>query len=223
MVDRLALIGVHVHKVTPDADDACCTVRVTSERMLKPTVITTQPHPGFPTDLQAQFMALLCSANGNSVITEKIYPERFMHVAELARMGAQLLRHGPTVVVSGGSRLVGAEVMASDLRASASLVIAGLAADGETTINRVYHLSAVTSAWKRCCDSSARRSSGSARGQRKCQTREERACERACRIPCKRRADATATLRLGITRLNETAGRAHRNRTDGIAHRARLA
>ena len=140
VVDRLALIGVHVHKVTPDADDACCTVRVTSERMLKPTVITTQPHPGFPTDLQAQFMALLCSANGNSVITEKIYPERFMHVAELARMGAQLLRHVPTVVVSGCSRLVGAEVMSSDLRASASLVLAGLAADGETTINRVYHL-----------------------------------------------------------------------------------
>ncbi|MSR29001.1 MAG: UDP-N-acetylglucosamine 1-carboxyvinyltransferase [Phycisphaerales bacterium] len=140
VVDRLALIGVHVHKVTPDADDACCTVRVTSERILRPTVITTQPHPGFPTDLQAQFMALLCNAVGNSVITEKIYPERFMHVAELSRMGAQLLRHGPTVVVSGGGRLVGAEVMASDLRASASLVLAGLAAEGETIVNRVYHL-----------------------------------------------------------------------------------
>lgn len=139
-IDRLALIGVNIHKITPDADDRCCTVRVTSERVLKPTVITTQPHPGFPTDLQAQFMALLCSAQGNSVITEKIYPERFLHVAELARMGAQLLRHGPTVVVSGGGRLVGAEVMASDLRASASLVLAGLAAEGETIINRVYHL-----------------------------------------------------------------------------------
>ncbi|MSQ89905.1 MAG: UDP-N-acetylglucosamine 1-carboxyvinyltransferase [Phycisphaerales bacterium] len=140
VVDRLSLIGVNIHKITPDADDRCCTVRVTSERQLKPAVITTQPHPGFPTDLQAQFMALLCYAQGNSVITEKIYPERFMHVPELARMGAQLLRHGPTVVISGGSRLVGAEVMASDLRASASLVLAGLAADGETTVNRVYHL-----------------------------------------------------------------------------------
>ncbi len=140
VVDRLALIGVNVHKITPDADDRSCTVRVTSERQLKPTVITTQPHPGFPTDLQAQFMALLCFAQGNSVITEKIYPERFMHVAELSRMGAQLLRHGPTVVVSGGGRLVGAEVMASDLRASASLVLAALASEGETTVNRVYHL-----------------------------------------------------------------------------------
>ena len=140
VIDRLALIGVHVHKVTPDADEECCTVRVTSERILRPTVITTQPHPGFPTDLQAQFMALLCNATGNSVITEKIYPERFMHVAELSRMGAQLLRHGPTVVVTGGSRLVGAEVMANDLRASASLVLAGLAAEGQTIINRVYHL-----------------------------------------------------------------------------------
>jgi len=140
VVDRLTLIGVNVHKIEPDADDRCCTVRVTSERHLKPTVLTTQPHPGFPTDLQAQFMALLCHAQGNSVITEKIYPERFMHVPELTRMGAQLLRHGPTVVVSGGSRLVGAEVMASDLRASASLVLAGLAAEGETIVNRVYHL-----------------------------------------------------------------------------------
>ncbi len=140
VIDRLALIGVNVHKITPDADERCCTVRVTSDRQLKPTVITTQPHPGFPTDLQAQFMALLCHAQGNSVITEKIYPERFMHVAELSRMGAQLLRHGPTVVVSGNGHLVGAEVMASDLRASASLVLAALAAEGETTVNRVYHL-----------------------------------------------------------------------------------
>ena len=85
-------------------------------------------------------MALLCFANGNSVITEKIYPERFLHVPELSRMGAQLLRHGPTVVITGGGRLVGAEVMASDLCASASLVLAGLAAEGETVVNRVYHL-----------------------------------------------------------------------------------
>jgi UDP-N-acetylglucosamine 1-carboxyvinyltransferase len=139
-IDRLAAIGVHVEKLDPGADDFRCSVRVTSDRDLRPTAITTQPHPGFATDLQAQFMALLCMARGNSVITEKIYPERFLHVAELVRMGAQVIRHGPTVVVSGGAPLVGAEVMASDLRASASLVLAGLAAEGETVINRVYHL-----------------------------------------------------------------------------------
>lgn len=139
-IDRLTEIGVHVEKVLPDADDRRCTVRVTSERLLKPAIITTQPHPGFPTDLQAQFMALLCLAKGNSIITEKIYPERFLHVAELGRMGAQVYREGPTVMVQGGDALYGAPVMASDLRASASLVLAGLAAEGETTISRVYHL-----------------------------------------------------------------------------------
>ncbi|MBL0926293.1 MAG: UDP-N-acetylglucosamine 1-carboxyvinyltransferase [Phycisphaerales bacterium] len=116
------------------------TVEVSAERRLRPTQITTQPHPGFPTDLQAQMMALLTLADGNSVITERIYPERFLHVAELARMGAQLFRQGPTVIVSGVPRLSGAPVMASDLRASASLVIAGMAAHGTTTVRRVYHL-----------------------------------------------------------------------------------
>jgi UDP-N-acetylglucosamine 1-carboxyvinyltransferase len=116
------------------------TVRVTSERILRPTTITTQPHPGFPTDLQAQFMTLLCLANGNSIITEKIYPERFGHVAELSRMGAQIYRQGPTCVVSGGVPLRGAPVMASDLRASASLVLAGLMAEGVTEVSRIYHL-----------------------------------------------------------------------------------
>lgn len=139
-IDRLAAIGVHVERIEPDADERRCTVRVTSERRLRSAMLTTQPHPGFPTDLQAQFMALLCFAQGNSVITEKIYPERFLHVAELGRMGARLMREGPTVVVEGGHRLTGAPVMASDLRASASLVLAGLAAEGETVVNRVYHL-----------------------------------------------------------------------------------
>ena len=101
---------------------------------------TTQPHPGFPTDLQAQLMALLCLADGNSILTEKIFPERFLHVAELTRMGAHLYRQGPTVVISGVRKLIGAPVMASDLRASAGLVLAGLAAKGTTTVNRVYHL-----------------------------------------------------------------------------------
>lgn len=139
-IDRLSLIGVHVEKIEPDPDDRRCSVRVTSDRTLRPTIITTQPHPGFPTDLQAQFMALLCHAEGNSIITEKIYPERFLHVAELGRMGARIYREGPTTVIQGPSKLVGAPVMASDLRASASLVLAGLAAEGETVVNRVYHI-----------------------------------------------------------------------------------
>jgi UDP-N-acetylglucosamine 1-carboxyvinyltransferase len=116
------------------------TVAVSSARRLEPVMATTQPHPGFPTDLQAQLMALVTLADGNSIITEKIFPERFLHVAELSRMGAKLYRQGPTVMVSGVKRLIGAPVMASDLRASAGLVMAGLAAKGTTKVNRVYHL-----------------------------------------------------------------------------------
>lgn len=116
------------------------TVRVTSNRVIKPVEVTTQPHPGFPTDLQAQLVALLTLADGNSVVTEKIFPDRFLHVAELLRMGAKIVRTGATVVVSGVKGLVGAPVMASDLRASAGLVLAGLAAEGTTVVNRVYHL-----------------------------------------------------------------------------------
>ncbi|MFO0873424.1 MAG: UDP-N-acetylglucosamine 1-carboxyvinyltransferase [Phycisphaerales bacterium] len=140
VMDRFNEVGVEVARLDPRQDPRRCTVRVTCQRRLHPTTITTQPHPGFPTDLQAQFMALLCLADGNSIITEKIYPERFLHVAELLRMGANLYRQGPTVVVAGPNRLTGAPVMASDLRASAGLVLAGLAAEGETVINRVYHL-----------------------------------------------------------------------------------
>ncbi len=139
-IDRFNEVGVHVERLDESEDMARCTVRVTSERLLRPTTITTQPHPGFPTDLQAQFMTLLCLAQGNSIITEKIYPERFMHVAELSRMGAKLYRQGPTVMVIGGTPLRGAPVMASDLRASASMVLAGLAAEGETIVSRIYHL-----------------------------------------------------------------------------------
>ncbi|MGI9014998.1 MAG: UDP-N-acetylglucosamine 1-carboxyvinyltransferase [Phycisphaerales bacterium] len=139
-VDRLNEVGVHIDQIDRNEDTRYCSVRVTSERTLRPTLITTQPHPGFPTDLQAQVMSLLCLAAGNSIITEKIYPERFMHVAELSRMGAQLFRQGPTVMVQGCHELVGAPVMASDLRGSACLVLAGLAARGETMVSRVYHL-----------------------------------------------------------------------------------
>ena len=116
------------------------TVRVITQRRLAPVHIVTQPHPGFPTDLQAQVMALLTLADGNSIITEKIFPDRFMHVPELLRMNANITRTGTSAIITGTRELVGAPVMASDLRASAGLVIAGLAARGTTTINRVYHL-----------------------------------------------------------------------------------
>ena len=141
VLDAMDGIGIRVQRLDePDAGSNEATVRITSDRNLRPTVLTTQPHPGFPTDLQAQFMSLLCLVEGNSVITEKIYPERFMHVAELERMGGQFTRQGPTVVVQGVKKLIGAPVMACDLRASACLVIAGLAAEGMTRVNRVYHL-----------------------------------------------------------------------------------
>ena len=119
------------------SDNGC---RVIGPDTLKPVDVITLPYPGVPTDVQAQLMAMLCLADGISVVTEKIYPDRFMHVAELQRMGADLRKEGPTVVVNGVPELSGAPVMASDLRASASLILAGLVADGETEISRVYHL-----------------------------------------------------------------------------------
>ncbi|MGR3374309.1 MAG: UDP-N-acetylglucosamine 1-carboxyvinyltransferase [Pseudooceanicola nanhaiensis] len=102
--------------------------------------VTTEPFPGFPTDLQAQMMALLCTAEGTSVLEEKIFENRFMHAPELQRMGARIEVHGGTARVTGVEKLKGAPVMATDLRASVSLILAGLAAEGETIVNRVYHL-----------------------------------------------------------------------------------
>ena len=107
---------------------------------IEPVDVTTEPFPGFPTDLQAQFMGLMTMAKGRSHITETIFENRFMHVQELARLGAHITLAGQTAIVEGVARLRGAPVMATDLRASVSLVIAGLAAEGETTVNRVYHL-----------------------------------------------------------------------------------
>jgi UDP-N-acetylglucosamine 1-carboxyvinyltransferase len=107
---------------------------------VKPADIVTQPHPGFPTDMQAQFMVLACLAKGQSVIKEMIFENRFMHVPELGRMGADIQISGRAAVVRGGTKLTGASVMATDLRASASLVLAGLVADGKTEVLRVYHL-----------------------------------------------------------------------------------
>jgi UDP-N-acetylglucosamine 1-carboxyvinyltransferase len=107
---------------------------------LRPVAVDTEPFPGFPTDLQAQLMALMCMAQGTSTVRETIFENRFMHVQELARLGAKIDLKGDTAMVTGVKGLTGAQVMATDLRASVSLIIAGLAAQGETMIGRVYHL-----------------------------------------------------------------------------------
>ncbi|MGZ6236439.1 MAG: UDP-N-acetylglucosamine 1-carboxyvinyltransferase [Syntrophales bacterium] len=115
-------------------------IRVVSKKKIKSVDITTLPYPGFPTDLQAQMMALMSVANGLSVITETVFENRFMHVSELMRMGADILIHGNSAMVKGIPKLKGAPVMATDLRASASLILAGLAAEGKTELSRVYHI-----------------------------------------------------------------------------------
>jgi UDP-N-acetylglucosamine 1-carboxyvinyltransferase len=133
VVDRLEEVGV---KITRENG----TIYVSSSRRLQPIEMTTQPYPGFPTDLQAQLMALLCMADGISVITERIFPDRFLHVGELNRMGASIRKEGPTAIIHGVKELSGAPVMASDLRASAALVMAALAARGTTRLDRIYHI-----------------------------------------------------------------------------------
>ncbi len=115
-------------------------IRVRADGKLQPLTISTAPFPAFPTDMQAQFMSMLALADGASIFTETIFENRYMHVPELARMGADIQVHGRTAVVKGVSGLIGAEVMATDLRASMSLILAGLAAEGETQVHRVYHL-----------------------------------------------------------------------------------
>ena len=115
-------------------------IRVRCDGELKPVDIVTQPHPGFPTDMQAQFMVMACLAKGQSMIKEMIFENRYMHVPELRRMGADIQADGRIAVVRGGAPLTGAAVMATDLRASASLVLAGLVAEGTTDVLRVYHL-----------------------------------------------------------------------------------
>ncbi|MFC1623774.1 UDP-N-acetylglucosamine 1-carboxyvinyltransferase [Candidatus Omnitrophota bacterium] len=133
IIDVLHNVGCKVTKVKDG-------LRVRKMRSLKPVDVTTLAYPGFPTDMQAQMMALMSITKGISVITEKIYPERFMHISELARMGAQIMREGSNAIVKGVVRLSGAPVMASDLRASAALILAGLVAKGQTEISRIYHL-----------------------------------------------------------------------------------
>jgi UDP-N-acetylglucosamine 1-carboxyvinyltransferase len=133
ILDKLNDSGVKVDRTGPD-------ITVRRNGRLKPVDITTLPYSGFPTDAQAQMMALMALTPGISIITERIFESRFMHVSELARLGADIEIEGPSAIVKGGKPLSGAPVMASDLRASAALVLAGLAARGTTQVNRVYHI-----------------------------------------------------------------------------------
>ncbi|MBM3243259.1 MAG: UDP-N-acetylglucosamine 1-carboxyvinyltransferase [Candidatus Omnitrophica bacterium] len=133
LIDKLEEAGVGMKK----EDNS---IYVKYKKPLNAVNITTLPYPGFPTDMQAQMMSLMSVTPGITIVTEKIYPDRFMHVAELNRMGANIQREGPHAIVSGVKGLSGACVMASDLRASASLALAGLAAAGKTSISRIYHL-----------------------------------------------------------------------------------
>jgi UDP-N-acetylglucosamine 1-carboxyvinyltransferase len=137
----------HMEALLSKLEEAGATIAATPETLwvegpeeIKSVNIKTQPHPGFPTDMQAQFMAMMALGNGTSMITEAVFENRFMHVSELQRMGADISIEGHTAAVKGVSALHGAPVMATDLRASACLVLAGLAADNTTEINRIYHL-----------------------------------------------------------------------------------
>ena len=133
VLDKLRDMGM-----TVETGETTCTVR--SEGRPRAVTVVTQPYPGFPTDLQAQFTTILTVADGTSVVTEKVYPERFMHISELQRLAADVRKEGPNAIVVGVEKLSGAPVMASDLRASAALVLAGLAAEGQTHVKRVYHI-----------------------------------------------------------------------------------
>src|ERR1051326_6925712 len=133
VLDKLADAGAKIDRSGPD-------LTIARNGRLKPVDITTLPYSGFPTDAQAQMLALMTLTPGISIITERIFESRFMHVSELARLGADIEIEGPSAIVKGGKPLSGAPVMASDLRASAALVVAGLAARGTTQVNRVYHI-----------------------------------------------------------------------------------
>jgi UDP-N-acetylglucosamine 1-carboxyvinyltransferase len=133
VLDKLREAGVSVERSGP-------ALKISRNGRLRPVDITTLPYAGFPTDVQAQMMVLMALTPGISIITERIFESRFMHVSELARLGADIAIEGPSAIVKGGKPLSGAPVMASDLRASAALVIAALAARGETEVNRIYHI-----------------------------------------------------------------------------------
>lgn len=135
LIEPMRLAGVLI-----ETDKDTITVERPAGSRLQAVDVMTAPYPGFPTDLQAQMMAMLTIAEGAGMVTETIFENRFMHVPELARMGADITVHNASALVRGVNRLIGAEVMATDLRASVSLVLAGLVADGTTTVNRIYHL-----------------------------------------------------------------------------------
>ncbi len=134
IIEKLEETGITIERNRPDA------CRVTAPRRLQPRDVTTMEYPGFATDMQAQYMALMTQAHGASIVTETIFESRFLHASELVRMGASIRIEGNRAVISGRRDLTGAKVLASDLRASASLILAGLVARGETLVHRVYHL-----------------------------------------------------------------------------------
>jgi UDP-N-acetylglucosamine 1-carboxyvinyltransferase len=140
LLAKLSEVGVQVTVLAPAGKDPMARLEVRGEARLRAAEVITEEYPGFPTDMQAQYMALVTQAEGPSVITETIFENRFLHALELARMGADIRVDGRRAVVRGRTQLSGAEVQASDLRASASLVLAGLAASGKTVVNRVYHI-----------------------------------------------------------------------------------
>ncbi|WP_294223915.1 UDP-N-acetylglucosamine 1-carboxyvinyltransferase [uncultured Shimia sp.] len=140
-LDLVESFVAKLHEAGIDVDETEKGLKVARKNgRVKAVDVTTEPFPGFPTDLQAQFMAMMCTAAGTSVLEEKIFENRFMHAPELIRMGANIEVHGGTATVHGVDKLKGARVMATDLRASVSLILAGLAAEGETIVSRVYHL-----------------------------------------------------------------------------------
>ena len=139
-LDHLGAVTRTLREAGVDVAEEEGGLRVTRNNGLRGADVMTEPFPGFATDMQAQFMALMCVAEGASMITETIFENRFMHVPELSRMGARINFHGASAIVRGVKHLSGAPVMATDLRASVSLILAGLAAEGETIVNRVYHL-----------------------------------------------------------------------------------
>jgi UDP-N-acetylglucosamine 1-carboxyvinyltransferase len=134
LIGKMRQAGAEISEERPDA------LRVKASRRMRAADITTEEFPGFPTDLQAQYMAMMCVAEGISIVTETIFENRYMHALELARMGANIRLDGCQAIVAGVDELTSAQVIASDLRASASLVLAGLVARGETVVDRVYHI-----------------------------------------------------------------------------------
>ncbi len=138
--DHLGTLAGKLMKAGAKVEETRAGIRVRADAKITCADITTLPYPGFPTDMQAQFMALMCAADGISIITENIFPQRFMHIAEMKRMGADIKLIGNTAVVKGVEKIKGAKTMASDLRAGAALVVAGAAARGKSEISRVYHI-----------------------------------------------------------------------------------